>query len=111
MSHLDIIIITSTLLFASSLGVYAVIRVINLHTRPPVNTLVRSGDIELVDYIEPTQAHQLPLDLLQPLSPIQPYSTQLLQPLSPIQPYYSQLLQPLSPIQPYSTQLISPINE
>jgi len=86
MSHSDIIIITSTLLFASTFGVYAVIRVINRHTRPPVNTLVRSGDIELVDYIEPTQAHQVQLDLLQPLSPIQPYAHHfdLIQPLSPL---------------------------
>jgi hypothetical protein len=61
MSHTDIIIIASTLLFVSTFGVYAAIRVINKHTRPPVNTLVRSGDIELVevDYIEPTQPHQI----------------------------------------------------
>jgi hypothetical protein len=45
----DIIIIVVTLTFASTFGVYAAIRVINRHTRPPVNTLVRSGDIELVD--------------------------------------------------------------
>jgi len=30
-----------------------------LYTRPPVNTLTRSGDIELVDYIEPTQPGQI----------------------------------------------------
>jgi hypothetical protein len=47
----DIIIIVVTLTFASTFGVYAAIRVINRHTRPPVNTLVRSGDIEL-DHIQ-----------------------------------------------------------
>jgi len=49
MSHSDIIIIVVTLTFSTTFGVYALIRVINQHTRPPVNTLVRSGDIELVD--------------------------------------------------------------
>jgi len=49
MTHSDIIIIVVTATFASTFGVYAAIRYINLHTRPPVNTLVRLGDIELVD--------------------------------------------------------------
>jgi hypothetical protein len=62
MSHTDIIIIASTALFASTFGVYAAIRVIKSYTRPPVNTLVRSGDIELQDYIEPGYSYP---DLLQ----------------------------------------------
>jgi hypothetical protein len=63
MSHSDIIIIVVTATFASTFGVYAAIRVINRHTRPPVNTLVRSGDMELVDYIEPSTNYP---DLLEP---------------------------------------------
>jgi hypothetical protein len=72
MSHQDIIIILITATFASTVGIYATIRYINLHTRPPVNTLVRSGDIELVDYIEPTYPNQVlhyP-DLFAPQFPI-----------------------------------------
>ena len=54
------------------MGVYAVIRIINQHTRPPVNTLERTGDIELIDYIEPTQPQQIYYypDLLEPVFPI-----------------------------------------
>jgi len=63
MSHSDIIIITVTLVFSSTFGVFAAIRVINRHTRPPVNTLVRTGDIEL-DYIEPSQQIHNHIDLL-----------------------------------------------
>jgi hypothetical protein len=64
MSHLDIIIITGTILISSTLGVYAVLRCINQHTNPPINTLSRrSGDIEL-QYIEPSIDNNL--DLLQP---------------------------------------------
>jgi hypothetical protein len=59
MSHSDIIIIVVTLTISSTFGVYAAIRVINRHTRPPVNTLVRSGDIEMMDYIEPTHPQQI----------------------------------------------------
>ena len=72
MSHTDIIIITSTLLFASTFGVYAAIRVINRHTRPPVNSLEIPRAIELVDYIEPNQPQQIHnyLDLLEPQFPI-----------------------------------------
>jgi hypothetical protein len=72
MSHQDIIIILATFTFASTVGVFAAIRYINLHTRRPVNTLVRSGDIELVDYIEPThpqQVYNYP-DLFAPQYPI-----------------------------------------
>lgn len=54
MSHSDIIIITGTLLFSSTVGVYAIIRYIKLHTIPPVNRLTRSGDIELQE-IDPIQ--------------------------------------------------------
>jgi hypothetical protein len=53
MSHTDIIIITGTLLLSSTVGIYAVLKYIKLHTRPPVNSLIRSSrDIELQDYIE-----------------------------------------------------------
>jgi hypothetical protein len=55
MSQTEIIWIVVTVAFSSTVGVYAVVRYINLHTRPPVNTLVRPGDIEMVDYIEPTR--------------------------------------------------------
>jgi hypothetical protein len=63
MSHTDVIILISTGLFASTFGVYAIIRVIKQYTRPPVNMLERSGDIELVDYIEHSTNYQ---DLLVP---------------------------------------------
>ena len=63
MRHTDInsniLIITVTLTIVSTLGVYVVIRKIIQYTRPPVNTLVRSGDIELVDYIEPTRPQEI----------------------------------------------------
>lgn len=59
MSHTEIIIILTTAGISSTLGVIAAINIINKHTRPPVNTLVRSGDIELVDFIEPTQPQQV----------------------------------------------------
>jgi hypothetical protein len=66
--HTTIILVVATLTLCSSLGVYTAIRVIKRHSRPVVNTLNRSGDIELVDYIEPTppqQIHTYP-DLLEP---------------------------------------------
>jgi hypothetical protein len=64
MTQTDIIIITVGLFTASTLGVYATLRYINQHTRPPLNTLLRSrGDIEL-QYIEPSTNNTL--DLLQP---------------------------------------------
>jgi hypothetical protein len=65
MSHSDIIIISVTLFISSTLGVYSAIRVIKQHTRPPVNTLIRRGDIEL-NYIEPIQpGHSYqPIDLV-----------------------------------------------
>lgn len=59
MSHSDIIIIVVTLTISSTLGVYAAIRVVNQYTRPPVNTLIRSGDIELVDFIEPMRPQEI----------------------------------------------------
>jgi hypothetical protein len=63
MTHSDIIIILITGGIASTLGVYALIRKINHYTSPPVNTLTRQGDIELANYIQPTQNH---VDLLAP---------------------------------------------
>jgi len=68
MDHTTIIFLVVTLSICSTLGVYSAIRVIKKHSRPVVNTLNRSGDIELLDYIEPTQPQQIynyP-DLLQP---------------------------------------------
>jgi hypothetical protein len=64
-SHSDIIIIiTVTLFISSTIGVYAALKYINVHTNPPMNTLLRSrGDIEL-QYIEPSRDNNL--DLLQP---------------------------------------------
>lgn len=64
MTHTDVIIITLTLFTISTVGIFAGLKYINLHTRPPVNTLLRSrGDIEL-QYIEPSTNNNL--DLLQP---------------------------------------------
>lgn len=64
MSNSELIIISITLVISSALGVYGVVRCINLHTRPPVNSLTRRfGDIEL-QYIEPSTNNNL--DLLQP---------------------------------------------
>lgn len=37
------------------LVVFVAIKTINKLMRPPVNTLIRSGDIELVDYVQPSQ--------------------------------------------------------
>jgi hypothetical protein len=54
MSHSNTIILVVTGSIASTLGVYVAIRKIIQYTRPPVNTLVRHGDIQL-DYIEPTR--------------------------------------------------------
>jgi hypothetical protein len=63
MSHLDVIIISVSLILTSTLGVYAVIRCVNQHTNPPMNALARRGDIEL-QYIEPSRNNNL--DLVQP---------------------------------------------
>ena len=65
MTHSDIIIIiTATLFISSTIGVYAALKYINVHTNPPMNTLLRSrGDIEL-QYIEPSTNNTL--DLLTP---------------------------------------------
>lgn len=51
-------------LLAIPVGGFTTYKLINRLTRPPVNTLVRAGDIEL-DYIEPTQPNQIyqPIDL------------------------------------------------
>lgn len=59
MSHTDIIWIVVTASFASTFGVYVCIRKTIQYTRPPVNTLQRRGDIELMDYIEPTRPEQV----------------------------------------------------
>jgi hypothetical protein len=73
MSHSDIIIITGTLFFASTVGVYAAIRYINIHSRQVENVLTRRGDIELIEHIEPAQPLQVYTprypDLLNPEYP------------------------------------------
>jgi hypothetical protein len=73
MSHTDILIITGTLFFCSTVGVYAAIRYIKIHTRPVENVLTRRGEIDLENYIQPTQPPQTYtpryLDLLNPEYP------------------------------------------
>ena len=52
---------------AVPLGTFVTIKLIKKLSRAPVNTLVRSGDIELVDYIEPTRPQGIyNYDLFQP---------------------------------------------
>jgi hypothetical protein len=72
MINSNIIILVVTVTISSTLGVYVLIRKTIQYTRPPVNHLVRSGDIELVDYIEPTRPegiYNYP-DLLDPGYPM-----------------------------------------
>ena len=69
MTESNIIIMVVTITFASTFGVYVAIKKINQYTRTPMNTLNReTGDIELMDYIEPTYPGQTyyPLDLTIP---------------------------------------------
>jgi hypothetical protein len=68
-THQDQIIIICILAIISvPLGTFITIKTINKLSRPPVNTLVRPGDIELVDYIEPTHPGHVyyPIDLSNP---------------------------------------------
>jgi hypothetical protein len=56
MTTQDQIIIICVLAFiAVPLGTFITIKTINKLSRPPVNALNRTADIELVDYIEPSQ--------------------------------------------------------
>ena len=55
MSHTDIILIIVILGLSSTAGVYVLVRKINQYTPIPQNALTRRGDIELNDFIEPTQ--------------------------------------------------------
>jgi hypothetical protein len=56
MTTQDQIIIICILAFISvPLGTFITIKTIKKLTRPPVNTLIIPGDIELVDYIDPAQ--------------------------------------------------------
>jgi hypothetical protein len=67
MTTQDQVIIICVLAFiAVPLGGFITIKTINKLTKPPVNTLVRSGDIELVEFIEPVQPPQVYPDLLSP---------------------------------------------
>lgn len=61
----QIIAICIIVFIAVPLGTFTTIKCIKKLTRVPVNTLVRSGDIEMVDYIEPSQPTHAyyPLDL------------------------------------------------
>jgi hypothetical protein len=64
----QIIAISVILIISIPLGGFIAIKTINKLTRPPVNTLVRPGDIEMVDYIEPTRPGYAyyPIDLSNP---------------------------------------------
>ena len=55
----QIIIICILAFISVPLGTFTVIKTINKLSRPPANTLVRAGDIELVDYIAPTRPQQV----------------------------------------------------
>lgn len=68
MTHTETIWIVVTLSLVSTLGVYSALRVIKLYTWPTGNVLVRRGDIELADYIQPNQQNNL--DLLENPTPI-----------------------------------------
>lgn len=72
MTHSQAWIIIGTASFAATFGVFVAIRRINYYTTTPVNTLVRRGDIELGDYIEPVRGQQTYnyTDLLAQPSPI-----------------------------------------
>ncbi len=64
MTQQETIWIIVTACFASTFGVYVGVKLIKRYTRPPINSLIRGGDIEL-NYIEPSQpVHAYhPLDL------------------------------------------------
>jgi hypothetical protein len=64
-THDQIIIICILAFITVPLGTFITIKTINKLSRPPVNTLVRSGDIELVDYIDPAQPSYNYPDLLE----------------------------------------------
>jgi hypothetical protein len=71
----QIIVICILGAIAVPLGTFIAIKTIHKLTGPVVNTINRSGDIELMDYIEPTQLQQAHYDLLSP-----PLSTDFIQP-------------------------------
>ena len=69
MTQSNIIIMIVGISIASTFGVYVAIKKINQYTRTPLNTLTReTGDIELIDYIEPTHPGETyyPVDLTIP---------------------------------------------
>ena len=70
----QIIVICILGAIAVPLGTFITIKTIHKLTRPVVNTMNRSGDIELMDYNEPTQLQQAHYDLLSP-----PLSTDFIQ--------------------------------
>lgn len=59
MSHTDLILIISIIGISSTVGVYVIIRFVKQYTRTPENLLQRRGDIELDNFIEPTQPAQV----------------------------------------------------
>lgn len=64
MNKTDIIWILSTASFASTFGVYVLVRKIRQYTQPPTNLLRRQNhDIELQNVIEPIQSNLRDIDL------------------------------------------------
>jgi hypothetical protein len=60
MTHTEVYWIVGTITFASTFGVYALVRKIQQHTPDTGNRLVRRRhDIELTDYIEPSRPEQI----------------------------------------------------
>jgi hypothetical protein len=70
MSHTDYIVIILGASLMLGMGVCVAIREVNRYARPVENVLTRRGDIEMIDYIEPTQPLQMHdprnLDLISP---------------------------------------------
>lgn len=68
----EVIIICVLAFIAVPLGGFITIKTINKLTKPPVSSLNRQADIELVGYIEPSQPHNTyyPIDLLHNQFPI-----------------------------------------
>jgi hypothetical protein len=57
----QIIAICVIAVIAVPLGTFTAIKTINKLMRPPVNVLVRSGDIELMDYIQESNIRDIDL--------------------------------------------------
>jgi hypothetical protein len=59
MTHTDYIIIILGASLMLGMGTCVAIREVNRYARPVENVLTRRGDLELVDYIEPTRPQQI----------------------------------------------------